>query len=87
MLGKPVPDFSLLSTGGTFRLSSTRGSKVVLYFYPNLNFPFELLADPQETVCEQFGVMNRAREESPRHPNMDARGQGSRPRPGGIELC
>ena len=34
MLGKPVGDFSLPSTGNTtFKLSSTRGSKVVLYFY------------------------------------------------------
>jgi len=106
MLGKPVPDFSLPCTGrsdpdGTFRLSSTHGSKVVLYFYPKDNtpgcttegadfrdnykafraagcevfgisrdslkaherfkqkmkFPFELLADPGEAVCEQFGVM------------------------------
>jgi peroxiredoxin Q/BCP len=102
MLGKPVPDFSLPSTGGTtFRLSSARGSKLVLYFYPKDNtpgcsteggdfrdlhaqfkragaqvfgisrdsvkshegfkakmkFPFELLSDPSEAVCEQFGVM------------------------------
>ena len=35
MLGKPVPDFSLPSTGGgTFKLSRARGSKLVLYFYP-----------------------------------------------------
>jgi peroxiredoxin Q/BCP len=104
MLGKPVPDFSLPSTGGdTFQLSSARGSKVVLYFYPKDNtpgcttegaefrdhypafkragcevlgisrdslashqrfkekmkFPFELLADPEEAVCERFGVMKR----------------------------
>ena len=33
MLGKPVPDLSLRSTGGnTFRLSAMRGSKLVLYF-------------------------------------------------------
>ena len=102
MLGKPVPDFSLASTGGsTFRLSSLRGEKVVLYFYPKDNtpgctaegadfrdlhgefrragasvlgisrdsaasherfkekmrFPFELLSDPDETVCKQFAVM------------------------------
>ena len=102
MLGTPVPDFSLPSTSGTaFKLSSTRGSKVVLYFYPKDNtpgcttqgsdfrdlhaqfrragalvfgisrdsigsherfkqkmqFPFELLSDPDEAVCEQFGVM------------------------------
>ena len=102
MQGKPVPDFSLPSTGGsTFRLSSIRGSIVVLYFYPRDNtpgctaegadfrdhypafkragcgvygisrdslasherfkekmrFPFELLADPDEAVCKQFGVL------------------------------
>ena len=102
MQGKPVPDFSLPSTGGsTFRLSSARGKTVVLYFYPKDNtpgctaegadfrdscpafkragaevlgisrdslasherfkekmkFPFELLADPEEAVCRQFGVI------------------------------
>jgi len=102
MLGKPVADFSLPSTGNTmFRLSGTRGGKVVLYFYPKDNtpgctqqgsdfrdsfaafgkaatriygisrdsiksheafkakmkFPFELLSDPDEAVCGQFGVM------------------------------
>jgi peroxiredoxin Q/BCP len=104
MLGKPVPDFSLPSTGGrTFELSTARGSKVVLYFYPKDNtpgcttqgsdfrdlhrefrragcevfgisrdslkshegfkakmkFPFELLADPDEVICQQFGVMKQ----------------------------
>ncbi|HEU4924395.1 MAG TPA: peroxiredoxin [Burkholderiales bacterium] len=40
MLGKPVPDFSLRSTGGgTFRLSSARASTLVLYFYPKDNTP------------------------------------------------
>jgi thioredoxin-dependent peroxiredoxin len=39
MLGKPVPDFSLPSTAGTFELSSTRGNKTVLYFYPKDNTP------------------------------------------------
>jgi peroxiredoxin Q/BCP len=40
MLGKPVPDFSAPSTGNTtFKLSGTRGSKVVLYFYPKDNTP------------------------------------------------
>src|SRR5712671_95770 len=103
MLGKPVSDFSLPSTGNSspFLLSSARGSKLVLYFYPKDNtpgctqqgadfrdaypvfqkahceikglsrdsikshdsfkakmkFPFELLSDPDEKVCEQFGVM------------------------------
>ena len=102
MLGKPVPDFSLASTGGnSFRLSDQRGQALVLYFYPKDNtpgctvegedfrerhkafrragcevfglsrdslashqkfkakmkFPFELLADPDEAACKQFGVM------------------------------
>jgi peroxiredoxin Q/BCP len=40
MLGKPVPDFSLPSTGGrTFRSTSERGKKLVLYFYPKDNTP------------------------------------------------
>jgi peroxiredoxin Q/BCP len=40
MLGKPVADFSLPATGNTmFRLSGTRGGKVVLYFYPKDNTP------------------------------------------------
>jgi peroxiredoxin Q/BCP len=104
MLGKPVPDFSLPSTGNTtFNLASARGSKLVLYFYPKDNtpgctqqgsdfrdcykefkraecevvgvsrdsvkthegfkakmkFPFELLSDPDEAVCGQFGVMKQ----------------------------
>lgn len=102
MLGKPVADFSLPSTGGsTFRLSEQRGKTLVLYFYPKDNtpgcttegadfrarhsefkrlsceiygvsrdslkshesfkakmkFPFELLSDPEERACTQFGVM------------------------------
>jgi thioredoxin-dependent peroxiredoxin len=102
MLGKPVPDFSLPSTGGTtFTLSQHLGSKLVVYFYPKdstpgctaegaafrdshdefrrancevygvsrdsvashekfkakMKFPFELLSDPEEAVCKQFGVM------------------------------
>ncbi len=40
MVGKPVPDFSLPSTGNkTFTLSGARGKKVVLYFYPRDNTP------------------------------------------------
>jgi thioredoxin-dependent peroxiredoxin len=40
MLGKPVPDFSLPSTGGrTFRLSEQRGKALVLYFYPKDSTP------------------------------------------------
>src|SRR3954469_22086030 len=40
MLGKPVPDFSAPSTGNkTFTLSQSRGTKLVLYFYPRDNTP------------------------------------------------
>src|SRR5438067_12095523 len=40
MLGKPVPDLSLPSTGGrTFRLSEQRGKTLMLYFYPKDNTP------------------------------------------------
>jgi thioredoxin-dependent peroxiredoxin len=90
MLGKPVPDFSLPSTGNSspFTLSSARGrdntkfktwigerrkgftrARCEIYgvsrdsikshesFKAKMKFPFELLSDPEETVCEQFGVM------------------------------
>ncbi|HYN11927.1 MAG TPA: peroxiredoxin [Burkholderiales bacterium] len=66
MLGKPVPDFSLASTGGTtFRLSSTRGQKLVLYFYPKDNTPGcttqgadfrDRHKDFRRAACEVFGV-------------------------------
>ena len=39
MLGKPVADFSLAGTGGTFRLKDERGKRLVLYFYPKDNTP------------------------------------------------
>ena len=40
LLGQPVEDFSLPSTGGdTFQLSSARGRRLVLYFYPKDNTP------------------------------------------------
>jgi len=98
---KKVPDFTAEATGGPVKLSSLKGKKVVLYFYPKDNtpgcttegcdfaaahgrfdkagalvfgvsrdslkshgnfkakmgFPFELIADPDETLCEAFGVM------------------------------
>ena len=39
-VGKPVPDFSLPSTGkAPFRLKEHKGSPVVLYFYPRDNTP------------------------------------------------
>jgi peroxiredoxin Q/BCP len=40
MLDKSVPDFELPSTGNkTFRLSGSRGSPLVIYFYPKDNTP------------------------------------------------
>jgi peroxiredoxin Q/BCP len=39
MPARAVKDFSLPSTGGTFRLSALRGKKLVLYFYPRDNTP------------------------------------------------
>jgi peroxiredoxin Q/BCP len=102
MLGQPVEDFSLPSTGGTtFQLSSARGRGLVLYFYPKDNtpgctaegadfrerhaafraagyevlgvsrdsirshenfrakmgFPFALLSDRDEVLCNRFGVI------------------------------
>ena len=66
MPGKPVEDFSLPSTGGgTFRLSSAKGSKLVLYFYPKDNTPGcttegmqfrDLHAEFRKAGCEVFGV-------------------------------
>ena len=66
MLGKPVPDFSLPSTGGTtFTLSQQLGSKLVLYFYPKDSTPgcttegaaFRDSHDEfRRAACEVYGV-------------------------------
>lgn len=100
-VGRKVPDFSAVSTGGEVRLSKLKGRRVVLYFYPKdntpgcstegsdfrdrhaafeeagavilgvsrdslkshegfksrLEFPFELISDPDEALCGTFGVM------------------------------
>jgi len=66
MVGKPVPDFSLPSTGGTtFRLSDQRGGKLVLYFYPKDNTPGCTLEgtgfrdahkDFRRAGCEVYGI-------------------------------
>ena len=100
-MDKKVPDFAAEATCGPVKLSSLKGSKVVLYFYPKDNtpgcttegsdfaaahrmfdkagavilgvsrdslkshdgfkvkmkFPFELISDPEEALCNQFGVM------------------------------
>lgn len=101
MPDKPVKDFTLPSTGGTFQLAKEKAKIVVLYFYPKDNtpgcaneglqfgelyrqfqnagaavygisrdslkshenfkakmgFPFDLLSDEDEKVCQQFGVI------------------------------
>jgi peroxiredoxin Q/BCP len=69
MLGKPVPDFSLPSTGRSssdvsFQLSSQRARKLSRdslashqRFKEKTKFPFELLADPDAAVGKRFGVM------------------------------
>jgi thioredoxin-dependent peroxiredoxin len=66
MVGKPVKDFSLPATGGdTFRLTSARGRKLVLYFYPKDNTPGctdegaqfrDLYKDFKKAGCEVLGV-------------------------------
>ena len=66
LLGKPVPDFSLPSTGdATFRLSEARGKKLVLYFYPKDNTPGctqqgsdfrDRYREFQRAGCEVLGV-------------------------------
>lgn len=38
-LGKAVPDFSGISTSGTFKLSQYKGKNLVLYFYPKDDTP------------------------------------------------
>ena len=100
-IDKKVPDFAAEATGGKVKLSSLKGRKVVLYFYPKdstpgcttegcdfaaaqkkfdkadavilgvsrdslkshenfkakMGFPFELVSDPDEKLCQAFGVM------------------------------
>ena len=66
MVGKPVKDFALPSTGGhTFTLSGARGSKLVLYFYPKDNTPGcttegaefrDRHKDFKKAGCEIYGV-------------------------------
>ena len=66
MLGKPVKDFSLPSTGSApFKLSEHQGNKLVLYFYPKDNTPgctTEAMGfrdhhkEFRKTGCEVFGI-------------------------------
>ncbi len=80
MLGKPVKDFSLPSTGGaTFKLSEHKGKKLVLYFYPKDNTPGcttesvrfgELHKGFAKAGCEVFGV---SRDSLRSHENFKAK--------------
>jgi peroxiredoxin Q/BCP len=80
MLGKPVKDFSLPSTGGTtFKLSEHRGKKLVLYFYPKDNTPGcttegvqfgELHKQFLKAGCEVFGL---SRDSVRSHENFKAK--------------
>jgi peroxiredoxin Q/BCP len=66
MLGKPVKDLSLPSTGGaTFKLSEHKGKKLVLYFYPKDNTPGcttegmgfrDHIKEFRKAGCEVFGI-------------------------------
>lgn len=100
-LGERVANFTAQSTGGPISLSSLKGTKLVLYFYPKdntpgctseagdfrdmhaqfesagatlfgvsrdsmkshegfrakLGLPFHLISDPDEVLCQAFGVM------------------------------
>ena len=38
-VGRKVPDFSIATTAGQFRLKDARGGKLVVYFYPRDNTP------------------------------------------------
>ena len=80
MTARPVPDFSLPSTGGgTFRLSEHRGQKLVLYFYPKDNTPGcttegmqfrDLHMTFQRAGCEIFGI---SRDTMKSHENFKAK--------------
>jgi hypothetical protein len=73
MLGKPVADLSLPSTGGgTFKLSSARGAKRVLYFHP------------EKVPVRAAPGRGRDRVQAVRR-DQDEDMYGTRP--GGIELC
>ena len=80
MLGKPVKDFSLPSTGGgTFRLSKHRGKILVLYFYPKDNTPGctneglrfrDLYREFGDANCAVYGI---SRDSLKSHENFKAK--------------
>lgn len=65
-VGQKVPDFEIpSSSGGSFRLSKSRGKKIVLYFYPRDNTPGctlegqefnKLLAQFRKLNADVYGV-------------------------------
>jgi len=80
MLGKPVKDFTLPSTGGApFKLSEHKGNKLVLYFYPKDNTPGcttegmgfrDLHKEFRKAGCEVFGI---SRDSVKSHENFKAK--------------
>lgn len=82
LTGLTVPDFTAIATSGkAIRLSTLRGSCVVLYFYPRDNTPgctdegrqfAELHAAFRKSNCEIFGV---SRDSLRSHENFKAKMQ------------
>jgi thioredoxin-dependent peroxiredoxin len=80
MLDQPAPDFELPATGDrTFRLSSTKGKPLVLYFYPKDNTPgcttegqqfSELHPEFARLGCEIYGI---SRDSIKSHENFRAK--------------
>ena len=80
MLGKPVKDLSLPSTGGAiFKLSEHKDNKLVLYFYPKDNTPGCTTESVQfgefhkqfaKAGCEIFGL---SRDSLKSHENFKAK--------------
>lgn len=80
MLNQPAPDFELSATGSaTFRLSSSKGKSLVLYFYPKDNTPGctseglqfrDLHAQFAKSGCEIYGI---SRDSLKSHENFKAK--------------
>ena len=68
--GTQAPDFTLADQNGTpHTLSSYRGRKVILYFYPKDMtagcLPFPLLSDPDLQVIAAYDVQKRGQDGQP----------------------
>ena len=80
MLDKPLPDFSLPSTGGkTFSSAAQKGKRFVIYFYPKDNTPGctsegqqfrELHPQFMKLGCAVFGI---SRDSMKSHENFKAK--------------